>query len=99
GFLEDFFEVAQLAGGPANFELAVLGNHRDARGIVAAIFELTHALDDYGHISFRSNITDDSTHETMAPGNARLSSVTRRFDVPRIGWDAVARKRAELERG
>src|ERR1700676_2783172 len=84
-FLQDFFEVAQLTGGATNLELAILRNHRDSGGIVAAVFQFAKSFDDYGHNFFRSDITDDSTHGTMAPGNVRLSSVTRRFDAPRIG--------------
>src|ERR1700674_1383338 len=70
-FPQDFLEVAQLARGATDFELAVLGDNGDSRGVIAAIFELPQALDDYGHNFFRSDITDDSTNGTMAPGKAR----------------------------
>ena len=36
---DGFFEVVQLAGSAANFQLAVVLHHGDAGGVIAAIFE------------------------------------------------------------
>ena len=61
-FCEDLFEVAQLAGRAANLELAFLGDDRDARGVVAAIFEFAQPLDDDGDDLFRADVADNSAH-------------------------------------
>src|SRR5260370_42244147 len=75
-FLQGFFQIAQLARSATDFELAVLGDHSDSGGIVAAGFQLAQALNDHGHSFFRSDVTDNSTHGTMAPGNASLKRNT-----------------------
>ncbi len=69
-FANYFFEIAQLAGGAANFQLAREVDHRDSRRVVAAILELAQALEDYGHNLLRADVADNSTH------GQRLSSVT-----------------------
>ena len=61
-FLNDFFEVAELSRGAADLELAVLGDDRDARGIIAAVFEFSQALDDDRHYLLRSDVADNSAH-------------------------------------
>ena len=44
-----FFEIAQLARGAADFELAVVADDGDAGRIVAAIFEAAQAIQNQRH--------------------------------------------------
>src|SRR5256714_2615841 len=60
-FLQGFFEIAELAGGTANFELAVL-KHSGARGIVAAIFELAESFNNDRYNFFRADVADNAAH-------------------------------------
>src|SRR5271169_5861225 len=61
-FLNDFLEIAQLARGAADFELSVFCDNRDARGVVAAVLQLSQAFDDDRHHLLRPNVTDNSAH-------------------------------------
>ena len=60
--LDDFFQIAQLAGGAADFQLAGAVDDRDAGGVVAAILEFAQAFDDDGNDLFRADVADDSAH-------------------------------------
>src|SRR5580704_402405 len=61
-FLDDFFKVAEFSGSATDFQFSVLGDDRDARGIVSAILEFSQTLDDDRHYLFRSDVTDNSAH-------------------------------------
>src|SRR5580658_5792350 len=61
-FPDHFFEVAEFSRGTANLELSVLGDDRNARGVVPAIFKFSQAFDDDRHYLFRSDVTDNSAH-------------------------------------
>src|SRR5436309_1685020 len=63
--LQDVFEVAQLALGPANLQLVILVNRGNAGGVVAAIFKLAQTLDDQGYDLFVSDVSDYSTHKSI----------------------------------
>ena len=45
---DDFFQIAQLAFGAANLQAFAIARDRDARGVVAAVFQPPQALDDDG---------------------------------------------------
>src|SRR4029077_16830206 len=59
---EDLFEVAELAGGAANLELAFFCDYRDAGGVIAAILEFAESLNDDGDNLLRAYVSDDSAH-------------------------------------
>ena len=62
---DDGFEVAELAGGAAEFERGgVRGRaaYGDAGGVVAAVFEAAQTFNDDGDDRFGADVTDDSTH-------------------------------------
>src|ERR1700692_1101288 len=63
GFGDGFFQVPKLACGATDFQLAVLGDYRDAGGVIAAVFEFPQPLDDYRNNFFRPDITDNAAHE------------------------------------
>src|SRR2546423_625799 len=60
-FLQGFFEIAELAGGTANFELAVL-NDSDTGRVIAAIFELAESFNDDRYNFFRADVADNAAH-------------------------------------
>src|SRR5258708_37050846 len=62
GLGNDLFEIAKLAWGAADFQFARLGHHGDARGIVAAVLELTQTFDDDGDNFLGPDIADYSAH-------------------------------------
>src|SRR5262249_47321393 len=62
GLAQRLFQVAELAGGAANFKLAFPGDHRDAGGVVSTVFEFAKSLDDDRHNLLRSDIADNSAH-------------------------------------
>src|SRR5258708_25649812 len=93
GVLQDFFQNAQLARSATDLELAVLGDHSDSGGIVAAVFQLAQALNDHGHNFFRSDVTDNSTHGTMAPGNASLKRNTEFLGATNRRWSSFGAAR------
>src|ERR1700722_3541466 len=63
GFGNGFFQVPELAGGPTDLQLAVLGDYRDAGRVVAAVFQFPQALDDNRNNFLRPDITDNAAHE------------------------------------
>ena len=63
-----FFEIAQLARGAANFQLAVIADDGDSGRVVAAIFEAAQAVENQRHNALWADITDDSAHDGMLLG-------------------------------
>src|ERR1700693_6317627 len=63
GFGDGFFQVAELACGATDLQLAVLGDHGYAGRVVAAVFQFPQALDDDRNNFFRPDITDNAAHE------------------------------------
>src|SRR2546423_15232046 len=59
---DGLFEIAQFSFGAPNLELVVLIDHRDAGGVVAAIFEFAQSIDDERHHLFVAYVTNNSTH-------------------------------------
>src|SRR2546427_5413460 len=59
---DDLVEIAKFSGRAADFQLAGVRHDGDARGIVAAVLELTQAFDDDGHNFFGPDITNYSAH-------------------------------------
>ena len=55
------FEVRQLAGAPAQLDVAV-DDDGDAGRVVAAIFEPPQPVDQDGHDFLRSDVSDDPAH-------------------------------------
>jgi hypothetical protein len=62
------FEVAELAGGAAEFEALRASSYGDAGGVIAAVFETAQAFDDDGDGRIGANVTDDSTHKDKCIG-------------------------------
>ncbi len=61
--VEDFFELAEFAGGATELEAVAIATDGDARRVVAAIFEAAQSLDDDGD-DFRTvaDVTDNAAH-------------------------------------
>src|SRR3954468_6303864 len=59
---DDFFQIAQLAFGATDLETFAIASDRDSRGIIAAIFQLSKALDDDRDDVFLPHISDNSAH-------------------------------------
>ena len=59
---DDGFEVAELAGGSAEFEGGGASGYGDAGGVVAAVLEAAQAFNDDGDDGLGANVTNDSTH-------------------------------------
>src|SRR6266566_8650407 len=76
-FVYSLFEIAQLSGGPAHIELAII-HHGNARGIIASIFQPPQAVNDQGYDFFRADVTDDSTHGRTLP-KANLEAIQRPY--------------------
>jgi hypothetical protein len=68
---DGFFQIAQLAGGAADFELAMLVNDGDSRGIVAAVFETLQTVKNQRDNRLRANVANNSTHIALAPESAK----------------------------
>jgi hypothetical protein len=66
--LEQLFEARQLAGALADGDLAALIDHRDARGVVAAVLETPQTSDERLNRIVGADISDDSTHEPKFSG-------------------------------
>src|SRR5713101_3561960 len=69
-----FFEVAQLAFGPADLQLVVFVNDSDTRRVVAAVFKLAQAVDNQRHYLFVSNVSDYSTHKAVGSSPREMST-------------------------
>ena len=61
-FGDDFFQIAELAWGAADLQVAVLPYNGDARGIVATILELAQAFYDNRHNLLGPDIADYPAH-------------------------------------
>src|SRR6266704_4911480 len=61
-FGDDLFEIAELARGAADLQLAILPHDGDARGIVATIFELAQAFYDNRNNLLGPDIADYPAH-------------------------------------
>src|SRR5438045_8580562 len=71
-FLNDFFEIAKLAGCAANFQFARRIHNGNAGGIVAAVFEFAQAFNNDGHNFFWADIADNAAHaETLLKADSR----------------------------
>src|ERR1700677_3436115 len=57
-----FFQVAQFAFGAAKLKLVAVAGDSDSGGVIAAIFELSQALDDDWNDLLLTDITDNATH-------------------------------------
>ena len=66
GEANGFFEIAQLARGAAQFELAVVIDHGDAGGIVSAIFEAAKPIEDERDNLLRADISDNAAHDGVS---------------------------------
>ena len=59
-----FLKVAELPFRTPKFKMLSPVDHRDARRIVTAIFELPEAVDDQRHDLFITNVPDNSAHNS-----------------------------------
>ena len=64
---DGFFEIAELAGGAAELELAFGCDDGDARGIIAAVFEAAQAVEDEGDDFLMADVSDDAAHSQFLP--------------------------------
>ena len=60
-----FLEITKLAGGAAQFELAVRPDHGDSRGIVSAILEAAQAVQNQRYNFLRADVSDDAAHGSL----------------------------------
>jgi hypothetical protein len=61
--VEDFFELAEFAGGATELQAVAIATDGDARRVVAAIFEAAQSLDDDGDdFSTVADVTDNAAH-------------------------------------
>jgi hypothetical protein len=56
------FEVSQFAGRAADIQMAVLSDHGNSGGVVAAVLKPLQAVENQRHNAFRPDITDNSAH-------------------------------------
>src|SRR5229473_6617222 len=61
-FLDDLFQVAQLAGRAANFQFARGVDHRDTGGVIAAVFQFAQPFDNDRNNFFGPDIAHNSAH-------------------------------------
>src|ERR1700737_1125216 len=80
--LQNFFEFAQFSRRAAHFQLAVLRHNGDSRRVVSAVFQLAQPFNNDGHDFFRSDITDNSAHTAVSPGNTYPGEVNTEFLPP-----------------
>src|SRR5208282_4076618 len=94
------FQISQLAGGPANVQLA-LAHHCQTRGVVPAVLQPLQAFQQHGHNTFVSDVTDNSRHkilpraddERMVPRRTLIAAYQQRDECLIIaaargsGWD------------
>src|ERR1051325_5334682 len=59
---DGLFEIAQFSFGAPDLEFVTFVDDRDARGVIAAIFELSQPINDERHYLFVAYVTNDSTH-------------------------------------
>jgi hypothetical protein len=59
---DDGFEVAEFAGGTAEFEAGGASGYGDAGGVVTAVFEAAQAFNDDGDDGLRADVSNNSTH-------------------------------------
>ena len=59
---DHFFQVAQLAFGPADLQTLAIAAHRDSGGVVAAIFQPPQSLNDDGNDPFLAYVAHDAAH-------------------------------------
>src|ERR1700719_860225 len=59
---DDFFEVAQLAFGAADLQAFTIAADCDPSRVVAAIFQTPQPVDNYGHHTLLTYISNDATH-------------------------------------
>jgi hypothetical protein len=57
-----FFQIAQLAFGAADLQAFAASGHGDSRGVVAAILQLSEALNDNGNDLLLAHISDNAAH-------------------------------------
>ncbi len=58
------FQISQLAGGPANVQLAIVHDGQ-ARRVVPAVLQPLQAFQQHGHYTFVSDVTDNSRHKLL----------------------------------
>ena len=66
--VDDGFEVAELAGGAAEFEAGGASGYGDAGGVVTAVLEAAKTFNDDGDDRLRTNVSNDSTHGLSLDG-------------------------------
>src|SRR5208337_5695629 len=59
---DDFFQIAQLAFGAADLQAFAVSGYRDSGGVVAAILQLSEALNDDGDDLLLAHISDNAAH-------------------------------------
>ena len=81
---QDFFEIAELAGGAADFEESGVGAaDGDAGRVVAAVFEAAQALDDDGDDFLTADVANNSAHDWILCEASRDRRVARSVNAPR----------------
>src|SRR5690348_4023095 len=60
---DSLLEISKLAGGAANFQVAILADHGDSRRLLAAIFEPFQAVDHQRNNFFRADVTNYPAHD------------------------------------
>src|SRR6266853_3739329 len=61
-FLDDLFQVAQLAGRAANFQFARCVHHRDTGGVISAVFQFAQPFDNDRNNFFGPDVAHNSAH-------------------------------------
>ena len=68
GVADDGFEVAELAGGAAEFEAFGAPSYGDAGRVVTAVLEAAKTFNNDGDDRLRTNVSNDSTHGLSLDG-------------------------------
>ena len=80
------FQVAELALAAADFELAVVAHHRDARRVVAAVFQPLQPVQQDGDDGFLTNVADDSAHNSATSGPSTTLRASQRPATSVFRW-------------
>jgi hypothetical protein len=91
----DLFQIAQLAGGAADLELP-FANHRQARRVVAAILQPLQAFEQHRHHALASDVSDDSRHGGLFPGEPSGQAASRLRTAPTLEKHAIIADCAHL---
>ena len=88
---------AQLARAAPQLNRAV-PDHRDARGVVAAVLEAAQAVDEDGDDGFRADVADDAAHRQILVRSQKSEVRSQKSEARSQKSNGVSESAAEAER-